>query len=209
MIKFGRFIAKHRVLILILAVLLLIPSVLGYISTRVNYDVLTYLPDDIDTMVGQDILMDEFGKGGFSMVVLQGMDDKNVSQLREKISKVDGVADVLWYDSIASLSVPKEILPQDLLDKFQNGDSTLMLVFFTEGTSSDRTLQAVQDIRDLAGKQALVGGHHRRYAGAVREGRTHLCAAGRGPQLCSAGADNGIAAAAGPVSGEHRYGHPV
>ena len=158
MIKFGRFIAKHRVLILILAVLLLIPSVLGYISTRVNYDVLTYLPDDIDTMVGQDILMDEFGKGGFSMVVLQGMDDKNVSQLREKISKVDGVADVLWYDSIASLSVPKEILPQDLLDKFQNGDSTLMLVFFTEGTSSDRTLQAVQDIRDLAGKQALVGG---------------------------------------------------
>lgn len=111
MIKFGRFIAKHRVLILILAVLLLIPSVLGYISTRVNYDVLTYLPDDIDTMVGQDILMDEFGKGGFSMVVLQGMDDKNVSQLREKISKVDGVADVLWYDSIASLSVPKEILP--------------------------------------------------------------------------------------------------
>ena len=89
MIKFGRFIAKHRVLILILAVLLLIPSVLGYISTRVNYDVLTYLPDDIDTMVGQDILMDEFGKGGFSMVVLQGMDDKNVSQLREKISKVD------------------------------------------------------------------------------------------------------------------------
>ena len=138
--------------------LLLIPSVLGYISTRVNYDVLTYLPDDIDTMVGQDILMDEFGKGGFSMVVLQGMDDKNVSQLREKISKVDGVADVLWYDSIASLSVPKEILPQDLLDKFQNGDSTLMLVFFTEGTSSDRTLQAVQDIRDLAGKQALVGG---------------------------------------------------
>ena len=111
MIKFGRFIAKHRVLVLIIALLLLIPSVLGYAATRVNYDILTYLPDSIDTMVGQEILQDEFGKGGYPMVVVQGLDDKDVAKMREEFSQVDGVADVLWYDSIASLSVPKEILP--------------------------------------------------------------------------------------------------
>ena len=139
MIKFGRFIAKHRVLVLIIALLLLIPSVLGYAATRVNYDILTYLPDSIDTMVGQEILQDEFGKGGYSMVVVQGLDDKDVAKMREEFSQVDGVADVLWYDSIASLSVPKEILPDDLLEKFNTDDSTMMLVFFSGGTSSDET----------------------------------------------------------------------
>ena len=158
MIKFGRFIAKHRVLVLIIALLLLIPSVLGYAATRVNYDILTYLPDSIDTMVGQEILQDEFGKGGYSMVVVQGLDDKDVAKMREEFAQVDGVADVLWYDSIASLSVPKEILPDDLLEKFNTDDSTMMLVFFSGGTSSDETLEALAQLKQIAGKRALIGG---------------------------------------------------
>ena len=158
MIKFGRFVAKHRVLVLILAVLLLIPSIMGYAATRVNYDILTYLPDNIDTMVGQDILQDEFGKGGYSMVVVRGMDDKGVAHMREEFSQVEGVADVLWYDSIASLSVPKDVLPDELLEKFNTEDSTLMLVFFSGGTSSDETLEALAQLKQIAGKDALIGG---------------------------------------------------
>ena len=158
MIKFGRFIAKHRILVLILAVLLLIPSVIGYLKTRVNYDILTYLPDNIDTMVGQDILQDEFGKGGYSMVVVRGLDDKGVSKMREDFSQVEGVADVLWYDSIASLTMPKEFLPEELLEKFNTEDSTLMLVFFTGGTSSDETLEALAELKQIAGRDALIGG---------------------------------------------------
>jgi predicted RND superfamily exporter protein len=158
MIKFGRFIAKHHVLVLIIALLLLIPSIFGYAATRVNYDILTYLPEDIDTMVGQDILMDEFGKGAFSMVLVQGMEDKDVAAMREEFSQVDGVADVMWYDSIASLSVPKEILPDDLLEKFSTEDSTMMVIFFEHGTSSDETLAALDELRAIAGKDALIGG---------------------------------------------------
>lgn len=158
MIKFGQLIAKHRVLILILALLLLIPSIFGYAATRVNYDVLTYLPEEIDTMVGQDILMDQFGKGGFAMIVVKGAEDKTVSGLREDISQVDGVAEAIWYDSVASLTVPKDLLPDTLLEQFQQGDDTLLLAFFEEGTSSDRTLEAVKEIRAITGKQALVGG---------------------------------------------------
>lgn len=158
MIKFGRFIVKHRVLVLVLAVLLLIPSVLGYAATRVNYDILTYLPDDIDTMVGQEILQEQFGKGGYSMVVVNGMEDKDVAQMRQDFLEVDGVADVLWYDSIASLSVPKDILPDALLEKFNTEDSTLMLVFFSGGTSSDDTLEALAQLKKIAGQRALIGG---------------------------------------------------
>lgn len=158
MIKFGRFIAKHRVLVLVLAVLLLIPSILGYAATRVNYDILTYLPKDIDTMVGQEILQEQFGKGGYSMIVVQGMEDKDVAQMRQDFLAVDGVADVLWYDSIASLSVPKEILPNELLEKFNTEDSTLMLVFFSGGTSSDDTLEALAQLKKIAGQRALIGG---------------------------------------------------
>ena len=158
MIRFGRFVARHRVLVLILAVLLLIPSVLGYLHTRVNYDILTYLPDDIDTMVGQDILIDQFGKGGFAMLVTEGMRSRDITALSEKISDVDGVADVICYDSIAGAAIPKAFLPGRLTEKFTNGDSDLMLIFFSNGTSEDETLDAVAEIRDLAGKQALLGG---------------------------------------------------
>lgn len=158
MIQFGRWIAKHRVLVLVLAVILLIPSIIGYASTRVNYDILTYLPDDIDTMVGQEILQEQFGKGGYSMVVVQGMEDKDVAELRQAFSRVNGVADVLWYDSIASLSVPKEILPDELLEKFNTEDSTLMLIFFSGGTSSDETLEALSELKEIANHRALIGG---------------------------------------------------
>ena len=158
MISFGRFITKHRVAILILAVLLLIPSVLGYLGTRINYDVLTYLPQDIDTMVGQEILMEQFGKGGFSMVVLEGMDEKSIRTLQEEFSQVEGVADVLSYDGTVGAGLPKELLPEDLTEKFTAGDSDLMLVFFSGGTSEDETLEAVAELRRIAGKQALIGG---------------------------------------------------
>lgn len=158
MISFGRFVAKHRVAILILGILLLIPSVLGYVGTRINYDVLTYLPQDIDTMVGQEILMDQFGKGGFSMVVLQGMDSRGITELQEEFSQVDGVADVISYDGLLGAGLPKALVPEDLAEKFTNGDSDLMLVFFSGGTSEDETLEAVAELRRIAGKQALIGG---------------------------------------------------
>ena len=158
MIQFGRFVAKHRVLVLVIAAILLIPAVLGYLGTRVNYDILTYLPGDIDTMIGQEILQEQFGKGGFAMVVLEGMPDKQVSELRQRFSQVDGVADVLWYDSVASLTIPKEFLPSDILEVFQNGDATMMLVFFQGGTSDEDTLEAVEQIREITQGQALVGG---------------------------------------------------
>lgn len=158
MIKFGRFVAKHRWLILILAVLLLIPAILGYIGTRVNYDVLTYLPKDIDTMVGQDILMDQFGKGGFSMVVVRGLDSRGVAELQAEFEQVDGVADVLSYDGLVGAGLPKEVLPEDLAEQFSTEDSDLMLVFFSGGTSEDQTMDAVAQLRKLAGKAALIGG---------------------------------------------------
>lgn len=158
MINFGRFIAKHRVVILILSLLLLIPSAAGYLGTRVNYDILTYLPKDIDTMVGQDILMDEFGKGAYAMVVTEGMSSKDISALCDEIMDVEGVADVISYDSLVGGSVPKEFLPRDLSEKFTDGDSDMMLIFFTGGTSEDETLEAVAKIRELTGKQALIGG---------------------------------------------------
>ncbi len=157
MVKFGRFIAKHRVLILIIAVLLMIPSVFGYVATRVNYDILTYLPDNIDTMVGQDLLMDEFGKGGFSMVVVNGLSTESTKKMCDEISDVDGVADVISYSSLVGTKIPEEIISDDLKAKFQKGDSELVVVFFTEGTSSDTTLEAIASIRNICGKNALVG----------------------------------------------------
>jgi predicted RND superfamily exporter protein len=158
MVKFGRFIARHRILVLVLSVLLLIPALFGYISTRVNYDVLTYLPEDIDTMVGQNILMDEFGKGGFSLVVIEGMEGKDIAAMSEEFSQVEGVADVISYDSLAGTSLPQEMIPDSIRESFQQGEDSLMVIFFSEGTSSDETLSAITQIRQIAGKQVLVGG---------------------------------------------------
>ena len=158
MVNFGKKVVKYRVLILILGVLLLIPSVLGYLNTRVNYDVLTYLPDDIETMKGQDILVKDFGTGAFSMFIVDGMEDKDVSKLKEKIEKVDHVKNVIWYDSIADISVPKSMLPDDIYDVFNSDTGTMMAIFFDEGTSSDGTMDAITQIRKIAGKQCFLSG---------------------------------------------------
>ena len=158
MVNFGKKVVKYRVLILILGVLLLIPSVFGYLNTRVNYDVLTYLPDNIETMKGQDILVNDFGTGAFSMFIVDGMEEKDVAELKEKIEKVDYVANVIWYDSIADISVPMSMLPDDIYDVFNSDTGTMMAIFFDEGTSSDGTMDAIAQIRKIAGKQCFLSG---------------------------------------------------
>ena len=158
MVNFGKKVVKYRVLILILGVLLLIPSVFGYRNTRVNYDVLTYLPDNIETMKGQDILVNDFGTGAFSMFIVDGMEEKDVAELKEKIEKVDHVANVIWYDSIADISVPMSMLPDDIYDVFNSDTGTMMAIFFDEGTSSDGTMDAIAQIRKIAGKQCFLSG---------------------------------------------------
>ena len=158
MVNFGKKVVKYRVLILILGVLLLIPSVLGYLNTRVNYDVRTYLPDNIETMKGQDILVNDFGTGAFSMFIVDGMEEKDVAELKEKIEKVDHVANVIWYDSIADISVPMSMLPDDIYDVFNSDTGTMMAIFFDEGTSSDGTMDAIAQIREIAGKQCFLSG---------------------------------------------------
>ena len=156
--KFGRGVVKLRVPILIVSILLLIPSIFGFLSTRINYDILSYLPSDIETMKGQDIMLDEFGKGGFSLVMLDGMEDKDVEKVKEKIEKVDHVCDVLWYDTLADVSLPKEVLPDDIYDFFNTDNSTMMAVFFDEAPSADGSLEAVKEIRSIAGEQCFVSG---------------------------------------------------
>lgn len=156
--KFGKWVVKCRIPILILAIALLVPSTIGMIKTRINYDMLTYLPGDIDTVVGQDILMDEFGKGAFSFVIIEGMEPEDVSSLREDISHVDHVDTVLWYDDFADVSVPMEMLPSKLYDAFNSGDSTMLAIFFDTSTSSDDTMEAISEIRNIAGKQCFVSG---------------------------------------------------
>ena len=156
--KFGKWVVKCRIPILILAIALLVPSLIGMVMTRINYDMLSYLPGDIDTVVGQDILMDEFGKGAFSFVIIEGMDPEDVSSLREDISHVDHVDTVLWYDDFADVSVPMEMLPSKLYDAFNSGDSTMLAIFFDTSTSSDDTMEAISEIRNIAGKQCFVSG---------------------------------------------------
>ena len=158
MVNFGKKVVKYRVLILIGSVLLLIPATLGYLHTRVNYDVLTYLPDDIETMQGQDILVNDFNTGAFSMFIVDGMEDKDVSALKAKIEQVDHVEKVLWYDSIADIRVPRSILPDKLYDVFNSDTGTMMAIFFDEGTSADGTMDAIAEIRSLAGKQCFLSG---------------------------------------------------
>lgn len=156
MVKVGKKIVKFRVTILILGFLLLIPSALGYLKTRVNYDILYYLPDNIDTMKGQDILMDAFGKGAFAMEVVEGMSTKEVSDVKKKIEGVDGVADVIWYDSLADLSIPIDALPNKIKDVFQKDDATLMAIFFNDTTSADDTMDAITEIRKITNKNCYL-----------------------------------------------------
>ncbi len=160
MIRFGKWVVKHRSLILIIGILLLIPSAFGYFHTRVNYDILNYLPDEIDTMKGQEIMVDEFGTGAFSMCVVEGMSDKDISKMRKEMCKVDGVKDVLWYDSFLDLSVPVEMLPDNIKDVFinKNADSTILFVLYPNSISADETMDAIENLRKVMNKQCYLSG---------------------------------------------------
>lgn len=158
MIRFGKRVVKLRIPILIISFLLLIPSVLGIVSTRINYDILSYLPKDIETMKGQDILMDEFNTGAFSICVIEGMENKDISALRGKIEEVPHVKTVIWYDSVADLSVPMDILPEDVKETFVKGSDTMMMIMYDTSMSSDETMEAVKKIRSLADQQCFVSG---------------------------------------------------
>lgn len=158
--KFGKLIVKLRIPILILSVLLLIPAAIGYFNTKVNYDILYYLPGDIDTMKGQDILLDDFGKGAYAMVVVDGMNKKNVSELVKKVEKIDHVASVISYNGIVGDGVPAEILPDKFRSYFENDDSgaTLFAIFFDDTTSSTETMDAIEELRDVTDKQCYIAG---------------------------------------------------
>ena len=160
MINFGKGVVKLRIPILIVSIILLFPAALGYFHTRVNYDILTYLPKEIDTMKGQDILLDEFGTGAFSMCVVEGMEDQDISKMRKNLEKVDHVKKILWYDSLADLSIPKTMLPDKVQDAFINEDkdATLMVIFFDSSMSSDETMDAIEELRSVADKQCYISG---------------------------------------------------
>ncbi len=156
--RFSKVVVKYRIPIFILTLLLMIPSVLGMVRTRVNYDMLDYLPSDMDTVIGQGELKEEFGKGAFSIVIVEDMPDKDVTALIDKIKEVPHVDSVLWYSSLADISIPKEMLPDKIYDVFNTDHSTAVAVFFDSGTSEDVTMEAVREIRSIAGKQCFVSG---------------------------------------------------
>lgn len=156
--KLGRKIVKFRIPIFIISILLLIPAAIGYINTRVNYDILYYLPDNIETMQGQDILVDEFGTGAYSMFICEGMENKDVAELKSEIEDVEYVSKVVWYDSFADLSIPMEMLPEKIRSAFNSEDSTMMFIIFETTTSADETMDAIEEIRAIAGKQCFLSG---------------------------------------------------
>ena len=156
--KLARAVVKHRVLILILTFALMIPAVFGYVGTRVNYDMLDYLPDDMETVIGQNELMNDFGKGAFSFIIVEDMSSKDVAALKAKIEAVEHVDTVIWYDSVADLSIPMEMLPDKVYNAFNTENATMMAVFFDSATSADVTMDAIREIRSIAGKQCFVSG---------------------------------------------------
>ena len=156
--RFSKAVVKHRILILIVVLVLMIPSVLGMAGTRINYDMLDYLPEDMETVIGQNELLEDFGKGAFSFIIVEDMPAKDVATLKEKIEQVDHVETVLWYDSIADLSIPMELLPDKIYNEFNTENSTMMAVFFDTSTSSDITMDAIREIRQIAGKQCFISG---------------------------------------------------
>ena len=158
MIRLGTWIARHKYLMILLGVVLLIPAVFGIFTTKINYDLLSYLPDSLETVAGQDILVDEFGSGGFSMVVVEGMKFKDVEKLEEKIGQIDHVAKTLWYSDVADLSVPVQLLPKDLKESFCKDDATVILVMFDNTTSSDEAMGALEEMRSIVDKQVYISG---------------------------------------------------
>ena len=156
--KFGRKVVQLRILILLISIALLIPSFLGYVGTRVNYDILSYLPKDIETMVGQDILVEEFGTGAFSMFIVEGMEAKEVVRLKEEIEQIEHVEKVVWYDTVMDISIPMEMMPEEIYRAFNSGDATMMAIIFDETTSADGTMEAIEDIRRVAGHSCFLSG---------------------------------------------------
>ena len=156
--KFAKAVVKLRVPILILTLLLMIPSVIGMAKTRVNYDMLTYLPEDMETVIGQNELLEDFNKGAFTFLIFENMSDEDVAKLKEKVEAIDHVDTVLWYNSLADISIPKELLPDSIYDEFNTDHSTMMAVFFDSGTSEDVTMNAVSEIRTVCGEQCFVSG---------------------------------------------------
>lgn len=156
--KLAKAVVKYRILILIVTLALMVPSVFGYINTRVNYDMLNYLPEDMETVIGQDELMKDFGKGAFSLIILEDMPVRDITALKERIENVEHVDTVVWYDTIADVSIPLEILPDSIYKVFNTDRSTMMAVFFDSSTSADVTMDAIREIRKVAGKQCFVSG---------------------------------------------------
>lgn len=156
--RFSKAVVKYRIPIIVLTLLLMIPSVLGMAATRINYDMLDYLPEDFETVRGQNELLEDFGKGAFSLIVVEDMKPKDVSALCDRIKTVDHVDTVLWYSSLADVSVPMELLPDKLYNEFNKDGATLVAVFFDSATSVDVTMDAIREIRSIAGKQCFVSG---------------------------------------------------
>ena len=156
--KIGNKVVKHRRLILIISILLLIPSFFGYKGTKINYDMLTYLPDKMDIVKGQDLLMDDFGTGGFSIVVLENTKTKAVNDFKDKVEKVDHVKEVLSLNDVFNKNMPKELLPDSLKKNINNDDASMLIVFFDTTTSDEETLNAVSKIREIGNKDTHVAG---------------------------------------------------
>ena len=156
--SFSKAVVKLRIPIVIVTLLLAVLSVFGMVNTRINYDMLDYLPEDMDTVIGQNELLDDFGKGAFSFIVVEDMPNKDVANLVKKLEAVDHVETVLWYSSLMDVSVPMELLPEKLYNEFNTGNATLVAVFFDTSTSADETMDAIREIRSIAGKQCFVSG---------------------------------------------------
>ena len=154
----GKFIAKYKVLVILVCVALLVPSAIGYMRTKVNYDILSYLPNSLETVYGQDIMVEDFGKGAFSMVIVEGMGKHDAAKLEETMEGVDHVEEVLWYDDIMGLDVPEQMLPERIRKIFFQGDATLMIALFDNTTSAETTMQAIQDLRGVVSKQCFISG---------------------------------------------------
>lgn len=157
-IKFGKWLTRHKAVVLIIAFLLLIPATIGYVSTRINYDLLSYLPNSLETVSGQDTMVDEFGMGAFSMVVVEDMEKKDIVALKEKLKKVNHVEDVIWYDDAMDITVPTEMLPDKLREGLFNGNATMMIALFDNTTSADSTMGAITEMRGIVKKQAFISG---------------------------------------------------
>jgi predicted RND superfamily exporter protein len=191
--KLSHAIVKYRNVILIVCVLLLIPSLIGMSKTRINYDMLTYLPDDLETVKGQDILLNEFGKGAFSLVIVEGMSEKDVAALCKEFKAVDHVASVLSYASLTDGMIPSELLPSKYYDEINRGDATLVAIFFDSATSADETMQAVKDIKAAANENCYVTGLSALVTDLKACAKRKSPSMSRSPWLLRAGGDDAAA----------------